>query len=170
MKSRLGFALALCLSLMLWAALPAHAQCSSNSNCQIILSGTGLSATGNQCTPWGMWLWSQTANNNYGNDGNGSMYFYAIAPAEAHTDVSNVSLSVNAAGQSVVSETASATFPNGTSLSCSPIVAHQTSPGKGILDQMACTLVTPPPSSETFTCGVPVGGIPITVEISNAKK
>src|SRR6201981_426274 len=101
----------LCLVLTLCAASPAHAQCSGNSNCQIILSGTGLSATpADPCKPWGMWLWSQPNNNNaYGNEGNGSIYFYGIARAEAHADVSDVTLS----GDSV-SESASGTFPDGT--------------------------------------------------------
>ena len=157
----------LCVLVTLWTVSPAHAQCGSNSNCQIILSGTGLPATPNPpCTPWGFWLWSQPSNNNaYGNDGDGSIYFYAIAPAEAHADVSNVTLSRNSAGQSVVSESASGTFPNGTSVSCTLITAHQTSPGKGILDKMDCTLVS---NSGTNSCTV--SDIPITVDISNATK
>src|SRR5579872_4988436 len=73
----------------------AQAQCSGNSsNCQIIVSGTGLPGTPNPpCNPWGLWVWSQPSNNNYGNDGNGSMYFYAIHKAEAHVNASNVVLS-----------------------------------------------------------------------------
>jgi hypothetical protein len=155
--------------LLTLAAAPAHDGCPSNSNCQIILSGTALPATPNPpCKPWGMWLWSQPASNNaYGPDGNGSMYFYAVAPAEAHVDVSNISLSTNGAGQSVVSESASGTFPNGTTLNCPVIQAHQTSPGKGILDQMQCTLVPPPPAS-SVTCTT--SDIPITVDISSAAK
>ncbi len=150
----------LCLLMTLWAVSTAHAQCSSNSNCQIILSGTGLPATPpHPCTPWGFWLWSQPNNNNaYGNDGDGSIYFYAIAPAEAHADVSNVTLSGNS-----VSESASGTFPNGTTVSCT-LTAHQTSPGKGILDSMDCTLVT---KSGTDSCTA--SDIPITVDISNVK-
>jgi hypothetical protein len=149
----------------LWMVSPAQAQC-SRSNCQIILSGTGLSATPNPpCTPWGFWLWSQpNTNNAYGNDGDGSIYFYAIAPAEAHADVSNVTLSRNSAGQSVVSESASGTFPNGTTVDCT-LTAHQTSPGRGVLDSMECTLVT---KSGTDSCAVT--DIPITVDISNASK
>jgi hypothetical protein len=158
----------LCAFVMLWMVSPAHAQCTKGSDCQVILSGTGLPATGTNCTPWGMWLWSQTANNGYGNDGNGSMYFYLLAPAEAHVDVGSITLTTNAAGQSVVSETASGTFPNGTSLSCSAIVAHQTSPGKGVLDTLDCTIVS---TSGTTTCTItPQNSVPITVNISNAKK
>jgi hypothetical protein len=41
----LGLFLALC------AVAPANAQCSGNSDCQVILSGTGLPATSSQCTP-----------------------------------------------------------------------------------------------------------------------
>jgi hypothetical protein len=154
----------LCLLVMLWTISPAHAQCSSNSNCQIILSGTGLPATPKSpCTPWGLWLWSQPKNNNaYGNEGDGSIYFYAIAPAEAHADVGNVVLSGNS-----ISESASGTFPNGTTVSCT-FTAHQTSPGKGILDTMNCTLVST--SGTSNSCAAPAGGIPITVDISNATK
>ncbi len=151
----------LCGLVTLWTVSPAHAQCSSNSNCQISLSGTGLPATpSNPCTPWGFWLWSQPNNNNaYGNEGDGSIYFYAIAPAEAHADVGNVILSGNS-----VSESASGTFPNGTTVSCT-FKAHQTSPGKGILDKMDCTLVS---NSGTNSCTA--SDIPITVDISNATK
>jgi hypothetical protein len=145
----------LCVLVMLWAPSSAHAQCSSNSNCQIILSGTALPAAPSQCTPWGLWVWSQPNNNNaYGNDGDGSIYFYRIHKAEAHVEASAVTLSSNS-----VSETVSGAYPDGTAVSCT-LTAHQTSPGKGILDSMSCT----------------VGGnacsatdIPITVDISNAK-
>jgi hypothetical protein len=147
-------------------AQAAYAQCSTNSNCQIILSGTALPATPNPpCTPWGLWLWSQPNNNNaYGNEGDGSIYFYGIAPAEAHVDVSNVSLTDN----NSVSESASGTFPNGTTVNCT-FTAHQTSPGKGILDTMACTLVSKS-GTTTNSCAAPAGGVPITLDISNATK
>jgi len=165
----LGLGILVATALLTLAAAPPQAVCSTNSNCQIILSGTGLPATPTHpCTPWGMWLWSQPASNNaYGPDGDGSMYFYAIAPAEAHTEVSNISLSTNGAGQSVVSESASGTFHNGTTLSCPLIQAHETSPGHGILDRMQCTLVPPPPAS-SVSCSA--SDIPITVDISSAAK
>ena len=153
----------LCVLVTLWTVSTARAQCSSsNSNCQIILSGTGLPATPTPpCTPWGFWLWSQPLNNNsYGNGGEGSIYFYRIAPAEAHATVSEVVLSGNS-----VSESASGTFPNGTTVSCT-FVAHQTSPGKGILDSMDCTLVSE--SGTRNECKA--SDIPITVDISNATK
>lgn len=164
----LGLGILLATALLALAAPPQNV-CSSNSNCQIIVSGTGLPATPKPpCTPWGMWLWSQPASNNaYGPDGNGSMYFYAIAPAEAHAEVTNISLSTNGAGQSVVSESASGTFPNGTTLSCPVIQAHETTPGHGILDQMQCTLVPPPPAS-SVSCSA--SDIPITVDMSSAAK
>jgi hypothetical protein len=112
--------------------------------------------------PWGLWLWSQPNNNNaYGNEGDGSIYFYAIAPAEAHADVGKVILSGNS-----LSESASGTFPNGTTVSCT-FTAHQTSPGKGILDTMECTLVTT--SGVSTSCQASTGGIPITMDISNTK-
>ncbi len=164
MSSRTLVTALLCLLAMFLAVSPEHAQ--SNSNAQIILSGTGLPANPTPpCTPWGMWLWSQPATNNpYGGtsgNGDGSMYFYAIAPAEAHVDVSNVTLT-----GSSVSESASGTFPNGTTVNCSTISAHQTSPGKGILDNITCTLA--PPGKPTVTCTAT--DIPITVDISNATK
>jgi hypothetical protein len=144
-----------CVLVIVWTTSPAHAQCTKGSNCQIILSGTGLPGTPNPpCNPWGMWVWSQPSNNNYGNDGNGSMYFYAIHKAEAHVQASNVTLS-----GSSVSETVSGAYPDGTGVSCT-LAAHQTSPGKGILDSMSCTVGNDSCSATD---------IPITVDISNAK-
>ncbi|HEV2388086.1 MAG TPA: hypothetical protein VGS20_12615 [Candidatus Acidoferrales bacterium] len=162
MIRRIGLVAALLFLLVtLFPASPEHAQ-SNNSNSQIILSGTALPASPTHpCTPWGMWLWSQPPTNDAygGNNGNGdgSMYFYAIHKAEAHADVSDVVLS----GDSV-SESASGTYPDGTSVSCT-LKAHQTSPGKGILDSMRCT-VTPPGQVCTAT------DIGITVDISNGTK
>jgi len=150
-----GITTLLWLLVLLWAVSPAQGQCNGNSNCQIILSGTALPGAPNPpCDPWGMWVWSQPSNNNYGNDGNGSMYFYAIHKAEAHVQASNVTLS-----GSYVSETVSGAYPDGTAVSCT-LAAHQTSPGKGILDSMSCTV-------GTNSCSAT--DIPITVDISNAK-
>jgi hypothetical protein len=144
----------LCLFVTLCAIAPASAQCSRGSNCQIIVSGTALPATTSQCTPWGLWVWSQPANNSYGNDGNGSMYFYAVHKAEAHVEASDVTLSGNS-----ISESVSGAYPDGTAVSCT-LAAHQTSPGKGILDSMSCTV-------GTTSCAA--NDIPITVDISNVK-
>jgi hypothetical protein len=145
----------LCFVMMLLTSTAANAQCKSGSNCQIILSGTGLPATPNPpCNPWGLWVWSQPSNNSYGNDGEGSMYFYAIHKAEAHVQASSVALSGSA-----VSETVSGAFPDGTAVSCT-LAAHQTSPGKGILDSMSCTV-------GNNSCSVT--DVPITVDISDAK-
>ena len=145
----------LCAFVMLWTTKAAYAQCKSGSNCQIILSGTALPATPNPpCTPWGLWVWSQPSNNSYGNDGDGSLYFYAIHKAEAHVEARNVTLS-----GSSISETVSGAYPDGTAVSCT-LAAHQTSPGKGILDSMSCTV-------GTNSCSAT--DIPITVDISDAK-
>jgi hypothetical protein len=145
----------LCLLVMLWAAPAAKAQCSKSSNCQVIISGTGLPASPNPPRiPWGMWVWSQPANNSYGNDGNGSLYFYAIHKAEAHVEASGVTLTGNS-----INETVSGSYPDGTAVSCT-VAAHLTSPGKGILDSMSCTVAG-------IACSV--NDIPITVDISNAK-
>jgi hypothetical protein len=150
-----ALSMVLCVFVTLCLTTAAHAQCSKGSNCQIILSGTALPGTPNPpCTPWGMWVWSQPANNGYGNDGNGSLYFYAIHKAEAHVQASNVALS-----GSSVSENVSGSYPDGTAVSCS-LTAHQTSPGKGILDSMSCTVGSDSCSATD---------IPITVDISNAK-
>jgi hypothetical protein len=155
MRTRMTLATTLlCLFVMLCAIAPASAQCGTGSNCQIIVSGTALPATPSQCTPWGLWVWSQPANNSYGNDGDGSIYFYRIHSAEAHVEASNVTLT----GTSV-SETLSGAYPDGTSVSCT-LTAHQTSPGKGILDSMSCTV-------GTSSCAA--SDIPITVDISNVK-
>ena len=145
----------LCAFVMLCTTTAANAQCRKGGDCQIILSGTALPGTPNPpCNPWGMWVWSTPANNGYGPDGNGSMYFYAIHKAEAHVQASNVVLSGNS-----VSEDISGAYPDGTAVSCT-VAAHQTSPGKGILDSMSCTVGNDSCSATD---------IPITVDISDAK-
>lgn len=144
----------LCVSVMLWATSSAHAQCSHGSDCQIILSGTALPGSPAACNPWGLWVWSQPSNNNYGNDGNGAIYFYHIHKSDAHVHASNVNLT----GDSV-SEDVSGAFSDGTAVSCS-VTAHLTSPGKGILDSMSCTVGADACSATD---------IPITVDISNVK-
>ncbi len=155
MHARVGLLSTLvCLMVTVGWVVPAMGQCSSNSNCQIIVSGTALPASTQQCTPWGLWVWSQPANNSYGNDGDGSIYFYRIHAAEAHVGASNVTLSGNA-----LSETISGAYPDGTAVNCT-LSAHQTSPGKGILDSMSCTV-------GTASCSA--ADIPITVDISNTK-
>jgi hypothetical protein len=43
----------LCFATTLWVASAAHAQCTSGSNCQIVLSGTGLGGlTGRTHAQW----------------------------------------------------------------------------------------------------------------------
>ena len=104
-----------CVLVIVWTTSPAHAQCTKARQQSNHSSGTGLPGTPNPpCNPWGMWVWSQPSNNNYGNDGNGSMYFYAIHKAEAHVQASNVTLS-----GSSVSETVSGAYPDGTA-----VIAH----------------------------------------------
>ncbi len=155
MSRRTGsVAAVLCVLVVLCAVAPAQAQCTGNSNCQIILSGTALPASTAQCTPWGLWVWSEpNSNNAYGNDGNGSIYFYRVHSAEAHVEASNVTLSGNS-----VTETVSGAYPDGTAVNCT-FAAHLTSPGKGILDSMSCTV-------GGTACSVAV--VPITMDISNA--
>lgn len=138
-------------------ALPAQSQCAKGSNCQVIVSGTGLPASPSQCTPWGLWVWSQPANNNYGNDGQGDMYFYQLDHGQASVEASNVVLDLS--NKSITETVTGAFSPDGKQVSCE-IAAHQTSPGKGILDSMSCSV-------GTVSCAT--SDIPITFDMSNAK-
>lgn len=136
--------------------LPAQTPCRNSSNCQIILSGTGLPASPDQCTPWGLWVWSQPANNNYGNDGQGDMYFYQLDHGQASVEASDVVLNLN---EKSITETVTGAFnPDGKQVSYQ-LAAHQTSPGKGILDSMSCSV-------GAVSCAA--GDIPITFDISGA--
>lgn len=156
---RAGLGLALVgLVFMLWADLPLRSQSGANSNAQILLSGTGLpAAPSSPCTPWGLWVWSQPQTNNaYGNDGEGYIYFYHVPGQLSPVSASNVVLSGNS-----VSEDVTGSNPDLTPLSCN-LQAHQTSPGKGILDKMSCTIGT---GETAQTCTA--SDLPITVNISN---
>jgi hypothetical protein len=137
-------------------ALPAQSQCSNSSNCQIIVSGTGLPASPAQCTPWGLWVWSQPANNNYGNDGQGDMYFYQLDHGQASVEASDVVF--NLSDKSITETVTGAFNPDGKQVSC-VLAAHQTSPGKGILDSMSCTV-------GKVSCAV--SDVPITFDLSSA--
>jgi hypothetical protein len=166
---------ALCALVMLWEVSVARAECKSGSNCQIILSVTGLTASCVTTAPLkdkhaGFWLWSQppSADNTYGGGGQGSMYFYGFAFSTVPVEVSNVSLSGNS-----VSENASGTSNAGETISCVSgcgaggafgIAAHETSPGKGVLDCLSCTVST---SSNSGTCTA--SNVAIDVNISNSK-
>jgi hypothetical protein len=137
-------------------ALPAQSQCSKGSNCQIIVSGTGLPASPAQCTPWGLWVWSQPANNNYGNDGRGDMYFYQLDHGQASVEASDVAYDFN--NKSITETVTGAFSPDGKQVNCA-LAAHQTSPGKGILDSISCTV-------GAVSCAA--SDIPITFDISSA--
>ena len=137
--------------------LPAQSPCSNGSNCQVIVSATGLSASPGECTPWGLWVWSQPANNNYGNDGHGDMYFYNLDHGEAPVEASNVTINLR---NSSISETLTGTFsPDGKPVMC-VLTAHQTSPGKGILDSASCSV-------GEVSCTA--SDLPITMDMSDAK-
>jgi hypothetical protein len=141
------------LAALLCAVAPASAQCTSGSNCQIVLSGTGLPATCGQAKVSGFWIWSQpsSAGNAYGADGQGNLYFYGVA--QAPVSASNIVLSGN-----TVSETVSGVSASGVTMSCT-LTAHQTSPGFGILDSATCTV-----NGASCSIATPAA---ITVVISN---
>ncbi len=115
---------------------------SASSNNQVILSATGVTTTAG---PAGFWIWSQPgASNAYGNEGAGSIYFYALLPAEHPVDVSNVVLTGNS-----VSETVKST--DGL-ITCPTFTGTQTSPGHGTV---------------SFTCIVTTSGGPVTAVATN---
>jgi hypothetical protein len=113
--------LALVIAMMLlgFPVVSAHAR----SSTQVIVSVTGASTADG---PAGFWLWSQPGGNAYGNDGSGSMYFYALSPKTQPADVSNVVVSGSGVGASVWE---SVTAPR-VGWSCT-LYATETSPGRG---------------------------------------
>lgn len=131
--SRWLLALVVASALMLSAVGTA----SANSSTQVILSGTGISTSGG---PAGYWIWSQPGNNNYGNDGAGSIYFYALLKAEHPVEVSNVVVSGNSVSETVTSKDGLITCPTFT--------GTETSPGHGTV---------------SFTCTVTTANGPVTV-------
>jgi hypothetical protein len=114
---RLSFGLAAAVVMTLGAFGTAGA----NSNSQTVLSATGVLTTGG---PAGFWIWSQPGTANaYGNEGAGSIYFYALLPAEHPVDVSGVTVSGNTVTETVVSTDGLIT--------CSTFTGTETSPGVG---------------------------------------
>ncbi len=115
---------------------------SASSNNQVILSGTGVSTNAG---PAGFWIWSQPgASNAYGNEGAGSIYFYALLPAEHPVDVSSVMVSGNS-----VSEVVNST--DGL-IKCPSFTGMETSPGHGTV---------------SFTCKVMTAKGPVTAIATN---
>ncbi len=111
----------------------------ASSNTQVILSATGISTSAG---PAGFWLWSQPDNPNaYGNDGNGSIYFYALLPASHHADVTNVVVVGNTVTEAVMSTDGL--------IDCPWVTGTETAPGRGTV---------------SFTCYVTTanGGVTVT--------
>ncbi|HLZ23901.1 MAG TPA: hypothetical protein VKQ30_17450 [Ktedonobacterales bacterium] len=124
---------------------------SASSNTQVILSATGISTSAG---PAGFWIWSQPSNPNaYGNNGNGSIYFYALLPAAHHVDVSNVTVN-----DETVSETVTST--DGL-ITCPSFTGTETSPGKGTVS-FTCMVTTPSGAVVTATAS----NVPSQVNIS----
>jgi hypothetical protein len=115
--TRLSFGLAAAVVMVLGAFSTAGA----NSNSQTILSATGVLTTGG---PAGFWIWSQPGTANaYGNQGAGSIYFYALLPAEHPVDVSGVTITGKTVSETVVSTDGL--------ISCTAFTGTETSPGIG---------------------------------------
>jgi hypothetical protein len=105
---------------------------SASSSTQVAISVTGAPASGTTATPSGMWLWSQPTGNNYGNQGQGSLYFYGISAVTETVDISHVSVT----GPSV-SETLTGVNGPFSGLLCS-VSATESSPGSGLME-FSCT-------------------------------
>jgi hypothetical protein len=112
-------------------ALATATAAGASSNTQVILSATGITTSAG---PAGWWIWSQPGGNAYGNDGAGSIYFYALLPAEHPVEVSNVVVSGN-----TVSETVKST--DGL-INCPTFTGTETSPGVGTMS-ITCDVTTP---------------------------
>jgi hypothetical protein len=110
----------------------------ASSNSQDVISATGVPASGTALSPSGFWIWSQPGGNAYGNNGAGSLYFYAISGVTETVDVSNVVITAGAQpGTGTISETATGVTGPFSHLTCS-FFAAETSPGKGMAE-FSCT-------------------------------
>jgi hypothetical protein len=115
----------------------------ASSNSQVILSATGIAATtAAGPTPAGFWIWSQPGGNAYGNNGAGSIYFYALLPAEHPVDVSGVSISGSTVSETVISTDGLITCPRFT--------GTETSPGLGTVS-FTCNVTRPDGTVVTAT-------------------
>ena len=112
-------------------ALATATAAGASSNTQVILSATGISTSGG---PGGFWIWSQPGGNAYGNDGAGSMYFYALLPAEHPVEVSNVVVSGRTVSEAVDSKDGL--------INCPTFTGTETSPGHGTIS-FTCDVTTP---------------------------
>jgi hypothetical protein len=131
-------------------ALATATSASASSNSQVILSATGVTTSSG---PAGWWVWSQPAVNAYGNQGSGSIYFYALLPAEHPVDVSKVVVSGNTVSETVVSTDGL--------ISCPTFTGTETSPGMGTMS-IICNVTTP-----TGTVTVTATNVPGQVNISS---
>jgi hypothetical protein len=123
----------------------------ASSNTQVILSATGIPTSGG---PGGFWIWSQPGGNAYGNDGAGSIYFYALLPAEHPVEVSNVVVSGQTVSETVDSKDGL--------ISCPTFTGTETSPGHGTMS-FTCDVITP-----GGTVVVTATNVPGQVNISSA--
>jgi hypothetical protein len=113
------------------ALLATLTSATASSSTQVVLSATGISTDHG---PGGWWIWSQPGGNAYGNEGAGSIYFYALLPAEHPVDVSNVVVSGNTVSEKVVSTDGL--------ISCTTFTGTETSPGVGTMS-IVCNVTTP---------------------------
>jgi hypothetical protein len=132
-------------------ALAAAPAAGASSNTQVILGATGVSTSAG---PAGWWIWSQPGGNAYGNDGAGSMYFYALLKAEHPVEVSNVVVSGNTVSEAVNSTDGL--------ISCPTFTGTETSPGHGTMS-FTCDVTTP-----TGKVMVTATNVPGQVNISSA--
>jgi hypothetical protein len=146
MPMLLGMVLA--SSAVVLAAAPAAG---ASSSTQVILSATGVLTSGG---PAGWWIWSQPGGNAYGNDGAGSIYFYALLPAEHPVEVSNIVVSGNTVSETVNSKDGL--------ISCPSFTGTETSPGHGTMS-FTCNVTTP-----TRTVVVTATNVQGEVNISSA--
>lgn len=123
----------------------------ASSNTQVILSATGISTSAG---PGGFWIWSTPAQNGYGPDGAGSIYFYALLKAEHPVEVDNIVVSGNTVSETVNSKDGL--------INCPSFTGTETSPGHGTVS-FTCDVTTP-----TGTVVATATNVPAQVNISSA--
>lgn len=139
------------------------APASAGGNTQVILSTTSLlvqyNGSDGPVGPAGFWLWSTDTTNAYGNGGQGSIYFYGVAPVRTVVPAEVDSVRISGGD---VSEHVTAANDN---IDCW-LNATLQRPGKGLLTSLSCILSNTPYG--TVSVGLPGGPEPITMQISNS--
>jgi hypothetical protein len=145
--------MAIVLTAVAAALMLAAGTAAASSNSQDVISATGVPASGTVPSASGFWIWSQPNVNAYGDNGAGSLYFYAISGQEEAVDVSDVQVTPGTQpGTGTISEEVTGVTGPFSKLNCS-FSATETSPGIGTIEFSCSFVVTKTGTSYTEVSG-----------------